>query len=341
MAQATSPNIGEAYYQLSPEILESFPKFRPPVDLYALDENIAVLSIFSRKGNRLTNEQVQKAAELCAQGDLFVCRSDQHIYIHHMMKQLDLILQDENLTEAECSEICLRALTMRYAEYHEQPVPELLDKLYRDVMVFTEYLWQDQYRINTFFRRLFRKQTPAKHAINSMVTGLWLRRQIPPEQERKDFDRTAAALILHDVGMCKVPPFILSKKTALKQDEKEKVLQHPITSVKLMRKSDLVFNELIRACFEHHERLDGSGYPQKLSGSQISPMGRLTAVADSFSAMICDRPYAKGKAPIEAAKELAEDPRYDATLTGILKMGFASGKIGNPIDADKLLEDEK
>ena len=54
--------------------------------------------------------------------------------------------------------------------------------------------------------------------------------------------------------------------------------------------------EMIRACFEHHERMDGSGYPQHIKDKSISRVARITAVADSFSAMICDRPYAAGDA---------------------------------------------
>ena len=60
---------------------------------------------------------------------------------------------------------------------------------------------------------------------------------------------------------------------------------------------NMSFEELVRACYEHHERMDGSGYPQRLKGNQISRVGRITAIADSFSAMICDRPYSERKDP--------------------------------------------
>ena len=96
-------NINEEYYQINPEILNSFSKYRPPVDLFNFREDIAVLAPFSRKGARLTNEQVEEAAQLCADGLLFVSRSDHHIYSQHIVKQLDLVLQDNNLKESEMS----------------------------------------------------------------------------------------------------------------------------------------------------------------------------------------------------------------------------------------------
>jgi hypothetical protein len=55
---------------------------------------------------------------------------------------------------------------------------------------------------------------------------------------------------------------------------------------------------------EHHERMDGSGYPRGLKGEQISIYGRMAAVADCFAALISDRPYAKALAPLDAIMEL-------------------------------------
>ena len=133
-------NINEEYYQISGEILSSFPKFRPPVDLFRFREDIAVLAPYCVKGSRLSSEQVDEVAQLCAEGDLFVSRSDHPIYSRHIVKQLDLVLQDNNLKEAEIADICIRALLMRCSDFFEQPVKALFEPLYRDVMVVTEYL---------------------------------------------------------------------------------------------------------------------------------------------------------------------------------------------------------
>lgn len=338
-AREIPQNINEEYYQISGEILSSFPKYRPPVDLFSFREDIMVLAPYCKKETRLTNEQVEELASLCAEGDLFVSRSDHHIYSRHIVKQLDLVLQDKNLKEAEITDICIRALFLRYTEFISQPIKALLEPLYRDVMVITEYLWADKHRINTFMRRLFRKHQMARHAINTMSVGLWLWMQTSGEYRRKDLDRVALAFLLHDVGMSKVPAFLLSKPGPLKAEEKEKLLPHPLLGVKLMHKLEMSFEELVRACYEHHERMDGSGYPQRLKGSQISRVGRITAVADSFAAMICDRPYSQAKEPLEATKELAGDSRYDSELTNMLLTGFASGNIGAMIDMDKIVDE--
>jgi len=91
----------------------------------------------------------------------------------------------------------------------------------------------------------------------------------------------------------------------------------------------LAFDELRQCTLEHHERLDGSGYPQKLKGEQISRLGRICAVADSFSAMIATRPYAPGKDMVPAAQELAADKaRYDTRYATLLLNALVTNAFG-------------
>lgn len=241
-AREIPQNINEEYYQISTEILASFPKYRPPVDLFSFREDIKVLAPYCKKGVRLSNEQVEEVARLCAAGDLFVSRSDHPIYSRHIVKQLDLVLQDNNLKESEIADICIRALAMRYTDFSDQPVKAVFEPLYRDIMVVTEYLWQDRHHVNAFVRRLFRRHQPARHAINTMSVGLWLWLQTVSDFRRKDLDRMALALLLHDVGMSKVPPFLLNKQGPLKAEEREKVVLHPLVGVKLMQKMDLTLS---------------------------------------------------------------------------------------------------
>ena len=326
----------EDYFQINSDILASFPKYRLPLNLYTLKEDIAVLEQCYKKGTRMNDADVEALAQLCANGNVFVARSDQDIYRKHMLRQLDLVLLDPNLTVDEIAELCIAAAIIRYQSFYDQPVPDLLDLLYRDIMVITEYLWGNKERILAFTRRIFHQSKPAKHAVNTMIIGAWLWLNLQTETTRKEFDRVILAFLLHDIGMSKIPDFILNKRQHLNPDERDKIEQHPIISVKIMHKSDLKFDELVRACFEHHERLDGSGYPQRSKGDQISTIGRITAVADSFSAMISERCYAKAKDLNVASSELARDGRYDKNITSVLANAMvADGPFSNPIDMDK------
>ncbi len=96
--------------------------------------------------------------------------------------------------------------------------------------------------------------------------------------------------LLHDVGKIGIPDAILLKKGELTAEEYEIIKRHPSTGVNILSQVRLLAPAL-PGIAEHHERLDGSGYPSKKCGAQISIMGRIVAVADVFDAMTSDRPY--------------------------------------------------
>lgn len=325
MQPAVPESVSEEYYQISEAILSSFPKYRPPLDLFRLKEDIAQLQLFIKKDTRITNEQIEATSALCKEGNLFVSRADFPIYSKHIVKQLDLVLVDRNLKEGEVADITLDALAQHLANFYDQPVKPVFSALYEAVQVVTEYLWEDRHRLRLYLRRLHTGDYTFMHqALNSMVVGLWLLCKTQGEElRRKEFDRVAMGLIIHDVGMSKVPTFIVAKTAPLKPEEKEKIPPHPIIGMKIAQKLEIVTDEIRGIVLEHQERTDGSGYPQHLKGDAISRLGRLAAVADSFSAMIQKRPYAEAMKPEEAAKSLATDKlRYDPLFTTPLMTAY-------------------
>ncbi len=96
--------------------------------------------------------------------------------------------------------------------------------------------------------------------------------------------------LLHDIGKIGIPDSILLKNGKLSDIESELMKGHPRTGVNILSQVKLL-DPMRPAILEHHERLDGSGYPLKLSDKQISWMGRIVAVADVYDAMTSNRPY--------------------------------------------------
>lgn len=119
--------------------------------------------------------------------------------------------------------------------------------------------------------------------------------------------------LLHDIGKIGVPDHILAKPGTLSDDEYEQIKKHPGIGYKIIEQVHLLHN-ILPAIVEHHERLDGSGYPFGLHGDQMSKMGRIVAVADVYDALTTDRPYRKAmglNAVIEFMKQNSGD-RFDA-----------------------------
>jgi HD-GYP domain-containing protein (c-di-GMP phosphodiesterase class II) len=101
----------------------------------------------------------------------------------------------------------------------------------------------------------------------------------------------AAGGILHDIGKRHIPVHILNKCERLTEQEWELVRRHPVTGYQdLADRGDLTEGQLMMV-YQHHERLDGSGYPDKARDADIHPWAKICAVADVFDAMTCKRPY--------------------------------------------------
>ncbi|MGH1570988.1 HD-GYP domain-containing protein [Methylobacterium sp. P31] len=113
-----------------------------------------------------------------------------------------------------------------------------------------------------------------------------------------DCHRLAKAALLHDVGKTKIPPAILNKAAKLDETELKVMRTHPALGHAMLagRGFDATMLTVVRS---HHEMLDGSGYPDKLKGSEIPDLVRLVAICDIYAALIERRPY---KPPMESAK---------------------------------------
>jgi HD-GYP domain-containing protein (c-di-GMP phosphodiesterase class II) len=126
------------------------------------------------------------------------------------------------------------------------------------------------------------------------------------------------AALVHDVGKISVPAEVLTKPGKLTADEFAHIIVHPETGYQILK--DIPFHwPIAEAVRQHHERLDGSGYPRGLKGDEILPMARIVAVADMLDAMVSTRPY-RTALPLEVALgelELDAGTRLDAQVVKV------------------------
>jgi putative nucleotidyltransferase with HDIG domain len=126
------------------------------------------------------------------------------------------------------------------------------------------------------------------HSIKVTEVADSLARVMGLQEDRKQLIHRAA--LLHDIGKLRVPNTILDKQGPLNAEERQVIEEHPLLTQQILGRVG-AFDELARVAGAHHERLDGSGYPYRLTGAELSLEARLLAVADVFSALTEDRPY--------------------------------------------------
>ena len=110
--------------------------------------------------------------------------------------------------------------------------------------------------------------------------------------------------MIHDIGKVGIPDDILLKQGRLSREELAVIRRHPEISTYILAELELppMVKEMVR---HHHERFDGGGYPDGLSGEDIPLAARVLAVADALDAMTSDRPYRDGRPLVEARAEIA------------------------------------
>lgn len=125
----------------------------------------------------------------------------------------------------------------------------------------------------------------------ALVTGYAL--QYPPEKLRI----LGVGALLHDIGKNMIPDAVLNKPGKLDPEELEIMRTHPSHGVMILNDYQWATSEIRNIVFQHHEKLDGTGYPLKLKGERISEMAKIVSVVDFYDALISDRCYKKGLPP--------------------------------------------
>lgn len=108
---------------------------------------------------------------------------------------------------------------------------------------------------------------------------------------------------LHDIGKSRIPSSILQKPGRLTDEEFAEIKKHTIYGHDILRAS-FADDELALVALQHHERLDGRGYPEGITDDRIHPMAKIVAVADVYSAMICNRVYQNKRDLLVVLREL-------------------------------------
>jgi putative nucleotidyltransferase with HDIG domain len=138
-----------------------------------------------------------------------------------------------------------------------------------------------------------------------------------PPQKREALEYAA---VLHDVGKLGIQDSILTKQGELSEDEHSLVCEHPEIGYKILGEVDFL-QEAAQIVLAHHERMDGSGYPEGKKGEEIPIEARIVGAADVFDALTSDRPYRRAYSAEEALKIMENEEKggFDPEVLQILR----------------------
>lgn len=142
------------------------------------------------------------------------------------------------------------------------------------------------------------------HSVAVCALMIALARQLGLEE--RQVREAGLAGLLHDIGKMAVDDQILNKPGKLTDAEFVAVKAHPEAGSRILLESKQVSALVVDVCLHHHEKVDGTGYPHRLNGEQISLFAKMGAVCDVYDAITSDRPYKTGWDPAESIRKMAE-----------------------------------
>lgn len=153
------------------------------------------------------------------------------------------------------------------------------------------------------------------HSVNTSILAMSLGRDLG--FERNALHQIGVGTLLHDIGKTKIPSEILNKPGRFEPHEMEIMKQHVLRGVEVLTTTTGLGDSYLHPALEHHERVDGTGYPHRRVRSELSQFGLIAAVVDIYDAITSDRCYHKGRVAHEALQFL-----YRLALEGHLDAGL-------------------
>lgn len=130
--------------------------------------------------------------------------------------------------------------------------------------------------------------------------------------------------ILHDIGKSQVPNEILNKPGKLTDEEFAIMKMHPVYGYNILKNNDSLTNEIKLGVLQHHEKINGKGYPVGMEGPDISEFAKIITVVDIYDALVTERPYKKGFSPRDAVEMIM-------AMTAELDIDALKGFLGSVI----------
>jgi putative nucleotidyltransferase with HDIG domain len=268
------------------------------------------------KGDEIDGAQLKKYETSKGVEDFYVHHDDYRQYLLYVEQVAKKLFESKNATNDEVVGVIheMTNLTMLELVINKHVDSKSVSYAMTTVKGCIDVLASDPKSLFRVFRLLNQHPYMIKHALMTAVFALLL-----AKVENLESDKTLTALglgsLLHDIGMAMLT-FDPEEKSDLNAEERREIHQHPELAKRMLDSVKTVNPEVRMIVLQHHEQPNGRGYPNGLHDKQIYYLAKIVAIADSFSALLCKRPYRDDAfIPVKAIEIMIEDRgKFDMTL---------------------------
>jgi len=271
---------------------------------------------------------------------VFIRVTDRRQYRCELEQRLQVFVADPSVSLDRASSVAYEAalglVDEVLAEFDLQAHKERLENVSRSVVTL---VLRDQSSFSHLYAASKHNFCTATHMVN-VATWMVPLANFMGCHDRDRLSAMCKAGLVHDIGKVQIPDAILNKKEDLSEDEWALIRRHPANGRRDLQESGETDELVLNVVSQHHERLDGSGYPLGLKGDQINPISSLCSVIDSFDAMTAVRPYMQNPLSVSRALNLlsqgATEQRYDPQVV----IGWTKMLAGTLRPSDAGTQDE-
>ncbi|MFM1921448.1 MAG: hypothetical protein RLZZ303_3082 [Candidatus Hydrogenedentota bacterium] len=295
--RAPAQHDGETYLPISIDSLRV--DSMPPFDLYLRAGDDQPFVLYCQHDTPFTQQARQRLA-LNRRSDLFIRNGQRGEYNRYLAANLEEIFKDKRLTTREKSVILYDSAQAVVEDVLNDPLDREHIKRGKQVVRHTvDFMRSPDFKFEHMLRAISADYYLYTHSVNVVAYSIALAARwgvTDPATLRE----IANGALLHDVGKSKLPGEMLLKEDSLSPEEWDRMKATTREGYEMMAELGNVGEIALDIILHHHERLDGSGYPDHLKGDAISPYVRIVMIADVFDALTTDRHHQKGKSTFEA-----------------------------------------
>ena len=263
--------------------------------LYSLD-TYSQMTLFLQSKSVLDKT---RHAELQRIENLYTYKREKHKYEELRKSHLDDIIEDESLSMDEKTQIVYESTTKLSSKIFENPAAMDNMKVSKDIVnPILKSVFHSEDTIASYVKIIEYDYYTHTHSLNVSIYALCLGVALGlDEQNARDLGRAA---LLHDLGKSKIEHSIVNKDGTLTSNEYEQMQMHSVLGYELALKIGITDKNMLDGIRHHHEKLDGSGYPDKLKGKEIGMFPRIIGICDIFDALTTRRSYKEAMGSYDA-----------------------------------------
>jgi len=251
--------------------------------------------------------------------EVYIRGDDEQVFNEYFARNAQATLENKNtLPEKKAELIYDQAEFIVKRVFRERPTGMNISIGRQLVEQFSAHVLTDQVTSQALFSLFSKDYHTFSHCVQVAIHGMSLCRFL--EWKTKDVEAFGLGALFHDIGKSAVDEQILNKTGKLTDEEFEIIKKHPFLGYQQIRTTQVMNKDQLSVVLQHHEAMDGSGYPQRLKGFEIHKYARVARIVDIYDALTTRRPYRDALPAHEALRIMNDEMRHTLDI-GLFK-GF-------------------